>query len=506
MTSALTHSGEARLATLVKKASVRALETGHDVLTSITEPIGTVDPLDALEALSAASVADGEPADIRMYWSRASETFALAGFGAAATLGPKDSNRFEGVESAWVEMIGSALTDEVFPEIPGTGPVLMGGFSFDPLRPPTSRWRGFPDTLFFLPRLQIASVGDGSWLTINVLVGPEGIRGIDADGLAELRNCVLRLGTSAWTSHYRSTAPDAVECTDVRLASEWQGLVGKAVSEIRNGTLEKVVLAREVPAASPHDLNAVSVVRHLRENHRDCYVFGLWRSESAFVGATPERLVRLDGNRVQASSLAGSVRRGSTSAEDTALAAELRSSAKDRKEHEFVRNALISGLGDLCDDIAMEEEPSILSLRQVHHLHTPVRARLRPGHSILDLVARLHPTPAVGGEPREAALAFIRDNELLDRGWYAAPIGWFQRDRGEFAVALRSALITGRRAFLFAGCGIVADSIPEEEYAESILKLRSMEIALGHSRMYGEETGASGRSAGMSTNSADATS
>jgi isochorismate synthase EntC len=163
------------------------------------------------------------------------------------------------------------------------------------------------------------------------------------------------------------------------------------------------------------------------------------------------------------------------------MAAGLRSSTKDRNEHEFVRTALQSGLAELCDDITADDEPSILSVSQVHHLHTAVRGKLRAGHSLLELVARLHPTPAVGGQPRDAALRFIREHEQLDRGWYAAPIGWLHRNHGEFAVGLRSALMTGRSASLFAGCGIVADSIPGEEYTESLLKLRPMEMALSAS-------------------------
>jgi isochorismate synthase EntC len=135
-------------------------------------------------------------------------------------------------------------------------------------------------------------------------------------------------------------------------------------------------------------------------------------------------------------------------------------------------------LGLLCDDVTAADGPALLSLPNVHHLHTAVRARLRDPHTILQLVAQLHPTPAVGGAPRNAALRFIREHEQMDRGWYAAPIGWLQRNRGEFAVALRSALVTGAQASLFAGCGVVADSDPDQEYAESLLKLRPMESAL----------------------------
>jgi isochorismate synthase EntC len=143
-----------------------------------------------------------------------------------------------------------------------------------------------------------------------------------------------------------------------------------------------------------------------------------------------------------------------------------------------VRQALCTGLARLGDDVTASDEPALLSLPHVHHLYTAVRARLRDPHTILQLVAQLHPTPAVGGEPRNAALRFIREHEKMDRGWYAAPIGWLQRDHGEFAVALRSALIQGAAASLFAGCGVVADSDPDQEYAESLLKLRPMQAAL----------------------------
>jgi isochorismate synthase len=197
-----------------------------------------------------------------------------------------------------------------------------------------------------------------------------------------------------------------------------------------------------------------------------------------FAGASPERLVRIDGREVRASGLAGSAPRGKTADEDAAIAAALLANAKEREEHAMVRRALLADLAELCDDVVAPAEPSLFTLPHVHHLHTALSARLRAGHSLLDLVARLHPTPAVGGAPRDAALQFIREHEGLDRGWYAAPIGWIGRDHGELAVALRSALVRGREAWLFAGSGVVADSDPAREYAETMLKLRPMELAL----------------------------
>ncbi|HET7034704.1 MAG TPA: chorismate-binding protein, partial [Thermomicrobiaceae bacterium] len=157
----------------------------------------------------------------------------------------------------------------------------------------------------------------------------------------------------------------------------------------------------------------------------------------------------------------------------------LLASAKDRGEHAIVVRALAEGLAGICRELEMPAEPKLLSVANIHHLHTPLRARLQPGRTLLDAVERLHPTPAVGGWPRDPALRFIRAQEGLDRGWYAAPVGWLDRHgAGEFAVALRSALVEGASATLFAGCGIVADSDPDQEYAESAIKLRPMLSAL----------------------------
>jgi isochorismate synthase EntC len=165
-------------------------------------------------------------------------------------------------------------------------------------------------------------------------------------------------------------------------------------------------------------------------------------------------------------------------------------SAKDREEHDIVVRALTDALGEVCDAVSAPATPGLLTLRDVHHLYTPVTARRREATDVFSLLERLHPTPAVGGAPRREALAFIREHEDWDRGWYAAPVGWIDASGdGEFAVALRSALMDGDRATLFAGCGIVADSVPDDEYAESELKLRAMRDALAEDASAGEASG-----------------
>lgn len=469
----------AALRTVVQEAGTRARETGRRILASATIPLPATDALAVLHLTSA------DPSPVRMYWTRPSAGFTLAGIDAAFTLTPRGESRFGAADRDWRALLDDACVDDASSGAPGAGPALMGGFAFDPDAPRTARWRDFPATMLVLPRVQLALVDDRAWLTLNVVVAPG--RDASAD-LASTEQLVLRVidalddalddrdATSAEAPEEPAAA--ALVSVDARPAADWRATVADAVSAIRGGAMEKVVLAREVRVTAPAPFDAAAALVTLRASYPDCYVFGIWHGDSAFVGATPERLVELEGREVRASSLAGSISRGATPADDAARTAALMASDKDRAEHEVVRRTLCEGLTGLCDDVVAPATPSLLTLPQVHHLHTPVRATLREGHTLLELVGVLHPTPAVGGAPRDEALRFIRDREQMDRGWYAAPIGWVQRARGEFAVALRSALVTGSDASLFAGCGVVADSDPEREYAESLLKLRPMEIAL----------------------------
>ncbi len=473
----------------------RARSAQRPVLLSAVEPIAAVDTIDVLEALTRAAAHDPllarQLAAGRALWTRPADGFALLGVGAAATFAPHGAARFTAVDQAWTALLSDAVIDGA--SATGAGPVLMGGFAFDPDGPRADHWRGFPSARMTLPRVQLA-VSDGTgWLTTTVLVSADGRPDISAESLAHLRDAVL--GTCADAGAITARDQDetlpldeaTLSLDDVRPGAEWRALVRDAVAEIEGGTLDKVVLARAVHAAMPHEVQLTAVLRHLQVSHPDCYVFGYWRGDRAFVGASPERLVRLDDGQVRVSSLAGSARRGTTPDDDARSAAELLASRKDRSEHALVRDTLVAELGALCDDVTAPAEPELLALRHVYHLYTPVRARLRPGRSLLDLVARLHPTPAVGGSPRAAALAFLRTRERLDRGWYAAPVGWVGRDGGEFAVALRSAVVAAREAWMFAGCGIVAASDPDAEYAESRLKLRSMTQALAAALAEGDD-------------------
>lgn len=471
--------GQGRLADLLAEARARARRTRRRVLVSVAEPVETVDPLHALATVAPLA---SEAALERTFWARPGERFAIAGVGTAADLTAQGPGAFAAIDREWAQLREDALIDDGATGMPAVGPTLLGGFAFDPESTRTTRWSGFPDASLLLPALQLTAIGDRCWLTTNVIVDAEGEPDVALELVATVRERFVEapgsLSASGRGARLRGDANAAIDFTDVRPPRRWQAAVEAAVAAIRAGAMEKVVLAREVQARATAAFDEIATIARLRDAFPECHVFGFWRGGATFVGASPERLVRLDGRAVQVSCLAGSIGRGATPAEDRARQAQLLASAKDREEHAVVKDALCHTLAELADDVTASDEPALLALPNVHHLHTAIGARLRAGRSILDLVARLHPTPAVGGHPREAALRFIRDHEELDRGWYGGPVGWIGRGSGEFAVALRSALVAGREAWAYAGCGIVADSNADEELAESVHKLRAVQSSL----------------------------
>jgi isochorismate synthase len=259
--------------------------------------------------------------------------------------------------------------------------------------------------------------------------------------------------------------------------------VARATKRIRSGSLRKVVLARTLLVDAGRELDAKQLLWRLRAVDPDCYAFAgpepppeLARAGGVLVGASPELLVLRRGREVRATPLAGSAPRFGAFRRDQISAQRLLSSEKDREEHAVVVEDVARVLGGYCDDLAHPREPELLGTANVWHLATPFSGRLHdPSMTALDLVAGLHPTPAVCGTPREEAREALSEFEPIDRGCYAGPVGWMDADGdGEWAIALRCAEITGTTARLFAGAGIVADSIPEEELDETEAKFRAL--------------------------------
>lgn len=345
---------------------------------------------------------------------------------------------------------------------PGTGAVAFGAFPFD---------RTAPGELV-VPEIVVGRGADGRrWLTI---VG-DGSLGPD-DALARLRQILD--GPPSGDPGGAASPADEPEPTSYDLRSAlppevWRDeVVAPARSRIRRGELDKVVLARELVLRTDHPLNPPAVIGALRDTFPTAIVFRF----GGFLGATPELLVSRHGDIVRAHPLAGTAPRSADPAADGRLAAGLLASTKDQGEHRITIEWLLDGLLPFCSYVDAEPEPTIVTLANLHHLGTRVEGRLSsPPASVLELVAALHPTPAVGGDPQGAALAVIAELERAERGLYAGPAGWVDgAGNGAFAVAIRSAQIDGLVTRFFAGVGVVADSDPEAELAETRTKFRAM--------------------------------
>jgi salicylate biosynthesis isochorismate synthase/menaquinone-specific isochorismate synthase len=257
--------------------------------------------------------------------------------------------------------------------------------------------------------------------------------------------------------------------------AHYEQAVASAVQRIRAGQLAKVVLAREVEVRTPIDHDPAAVVGVLREAFSSCYVFAVGRGDATFLAASPELLVRQEGQRASTVALAGSARRSADPAVDDHLGEQLLRSEKDCEENEIVMRRIVRALRPHAVWVTSAPEPVLVRVANIQHLATPIRAQLAEPLGAIQLAGFLHPTPAVGAEPRELAPTLIPALEGLDRGWYAGPVGWTDASGdGEFCVALRCALLRGRVARCYAGCGIVRDSDPGAELAETEVKLDAL--------------------------------
>ena len=412
----------------------------------------------------------------RTVWNAADEARVVAG-GAAATLTADGPDRFRQIRTAAERLFE---TGDVHAGTEAACPRLFGGFAFHSDGAAagettdngghTSPWAEFPDARFVFPRVQVTQTEGGPWLTVNA-VGPSATPAAVEAKLDDERERLLSRAATA-------TAAPRPGITDRRRTTTptgWRTAVRNAVERIDAGTLRKVVLAQALEADLGGNLAVPDILDRLSEKYPDCTRFLIEPDSeppAAFFGATPERLVSLRGRTVETGALAGTTGRGETPAEDEWLAEELLADEKNVHEHELVAKTIREQLAPFAASVSVGER-GIKRLATVQHLHTPITAELTEDTHVLDVVEALHPTPAVGGLPPDRALETIRETEPFDRGWYAAPVGWIDAaGNGTFAVGLRSAVATQRRATLFAGVGIVDDSDPDAEWDEVELKFR----------------------------------
>lgn len=447
------------------RAVADAREAGRPLLLSWGRSLPAVDPLRFLASGEAPRAYFGAP-----------QGMAVAGLGAAAVLEGRGEARFDAVRvQAEALLRGAILSGE-----PGApGPCFVGGFAFGAGHEPREPWQGFPSALFFLPGVAVHRGAEGSWATVNRLV--EGRE--EPEALARHVAALAQRAAEqpALTRPVESGAPLPAFGSQVLERDAWEARVGEALGAIRRGRLAKVVLARRVGVPLTAPLSGDAALARLAEHYADCFLYLLEpRPARPFLGASPERLLHLHGAGLESAAVAGSAPRGASPEEDEALARALLASPKERREHAIVVEHVVATLRGLGARVEAPDEPAPLRLRNVQHLHTPVRAELPgPAHA-LDVAAALHPTPAVAGAPTGAALAFLREREDFERGWYAGAVGWFDAaGQGEFAVALRCALVAQDEAWLFAGAGIVQGAEPAHEWDETGLKLWPMLEALG---------------------------
>ena len=462
---ALDAPAEALLLERAERAVVRARRSGRPAIAAVTTVVGAdVDPAEVVFA----SRQDDEPWFCFEQPDRHGS--AIGALGSVARVAASGQQRFTAAAAGWRALLADAEADPCDGPA-GAGLIAVGGFSFAPGGATGPQWQGFEPGLLDVPEIALARRDGDVRLTVAISAAPgdvaEQLVGRVVHRLSALRQAPLPLLDPSPAGRFAiaSSAPP----------EHYEAAVAEAVRRIRAGSFEKVVLAREVVvrAPDPHDAGAVFGV--LRASFDSCYVFCVGRGDAALVAASPELLVRRDGLRAQTVALAGSTRRSADPDVDAHLAERLLQSGKDLEEHAIVCRQIARSLRPHAVWMAAPDEPVIIKVANIQHLATPIRAQLLAPVSAIELAGALHPTPAVGGAPHAEATAQIPELERLDRGWYAGPVGWTDANEdGEFCVALRCALLRGEEARLFAGVGVVRDSDPASELAETEVKLSAL--------------------------------
>ncbi|NGP44240.1 isochorismate synthase [Bacillaceae bacterium SIJ1] len=449
------------LSELLAEASGRAKQMQTPILASWTELIEAVDLLDFFHEAAYTH-------NDRFFW-RGQDGITIAACG-ACELFESDHDHLHEIEDLWKERMTYSVKNTR--RGPLTGPHLFGGLSYHGEPSKGSVWQGFSPARFILPEIVITREEEHSWFTFNCLITEETDLTDIWHRMTAYKNKIAKLSAREF---------DAVVFTDILNPhlTEWKEAIASLTPELGISPLQKVVLARKKEIRTDRPLAAAFVLEQLLSNHDGGYIFAVSIGERTFLGATPEQLIKKKGHVVESACVAGTIRAGQTEAESHALGQALLSDEKNLEEHAYVVHNIAEHISSIAENITVPTSPRILKAGNVQHLFTPVRGISYSEQTVLSMARLLHPTPALGGTPTDLALQKIKEVEPEDRGWYAAPIGWMDMNGdGEFAVAIRSGVIEQNRASLFAGCGIVQASNPEEEAEEVELKFLPMLQAL----------------------------
>lgn len=430
----------------------RALQqTGINRIVQLRCPIAPVDLLSWLAA---------QPMAFKFYWADREGNEAVAAVGAVLQCEVRALTR-ESLRSL-----------ETYLQQADPGVRFYGGGRFDGQAPVAPHWQPFGMGRFWLPRFELRREGSRYWLVCNLV--PE----LDRTGEAAIKEALAALQWPEMAMDAQLPLP--VDRCDMPDQAGWTRNVTQALAAFQQGHMVKVVLARQVQYVFNEALDGLALLHRLEEATPGCFHFYYQpQPGTAFLGASPERLFRRADGHVWSEAVAGTRPRGQTEADDARLAAELLQSEKDRREQYYVQQSIIEELRPLCETLEADAQLSEMTLARGRHLYTGVRGRLRPGVSTGALLEALHPTPAVGGYPRPAAVEAIRVWEPFDRGWYTGPIGWLGVEAAEFAVAIRCGLAAGHHLYLYSGAGIVEGSVPELEWEEIEHKISDFVNVLG---------------------------
>ncbi|HUN23889.1 MAG TPA: isochorismate synthase [Anaerolineales bacterium] len=404
------------------------------------------------------------------------ERFVMVGFGELTRITAEGHGRFQQIRQQVEAFLSNAINlserDMSYPS-----PRLIGGLSFAP-HTAHGIWQDFPSALFTLPAFCLTQENNHTWLTVHALQSAD--QPISREHLRQQALSLSQQIAQASQAGVPLPSQNYAQWQSSQTRAEWDSQVQAIRQQISKGHIQKAVLARVGKLTAERDFDTVRALQNLQNRYPACYRFLFsFSPESAFLGATPELLCRVQGDELFTEALAGSIGRGADATEDQELATQLLTSSKDQHEHAFVVDSIRRRLKGYVESLTFAKQPQLRKLNNIQHLHTPIRARLAPHIHLLDILAELHPTPAVGGTPREQALPLILQIEPQARGWYAAPVGWLDgQGNGQFFVAIRSAVVQRNQATLFAGAGIVADSDPQREWNETELKFQPMRTAL----------------------------
>ncbi|MFE8698151.1 isochorismate synthase MenF [Cytobacillus sp. FJAT-53684] len=446
----------------------RAKASSKPVLVSEVQEINHIEPLSFFAAGHELFLGE------RFFWKDPSDETFIVGLGICKQIqSDQAADRFFHVEEEWNSFIQDAIIYNRF-QLNGVGPLMFGGFSFDPIKEKTKLWAKYSDSLFHIPRFMYSVINGQAFLTTNVVCTQNDDLSLVEIVRGERESLFSLLTADRYQENYELVSEKEIK------PNEWKETVSAITNELKKGPLKKVVLARETRLLFNKFIQTEQVLENLLKLQRESFVFAFESNGDCFIGASPERLVKKSGTSFLTTCLAGSIARGKTEEEDQLLGKTLLADPKNLIEHQYVVQMIKEAMGTVCEEVTLPKKTQLLKMRDIQHLYTPVIGKAKKDTSLLLLVDRLHPTPALGGLPKEQAVEKIREVEDLDRGFYGAPLGWVDYQRnGEFAVSIRSGLIQGDEVSIFAGCGVVEDSNPDSEYIETKIKFRPMLTALG---------------------------